>query len=194
MNRRELGALIFKIAALYLLLQAFINLNQFLAMIVMSMMTPGNISALGYAVFSGLPVILLILGAAYLKNHSDEMAIRFFGSEGEGTAVFAVTQKDVFALTLSVMGIYLCAQALPRLFNYFAALFMQYRASRLPGRNAYSMNDAYYRTILGDFIQIAIGSWLFFGRRGVADLWHRTRAATPYPTESGDTPADSSKE
>lgn len=193
MTRRDLGSLIFRSAGLYLLLQAFMGLNQFVGYLfygVFSFSLSGSLgnARLGLSLLPlGLPTLMLLVGSWFLIRNSDALAERFFGGEGDATMQFAITRQEVFAIALALMGVYLCAVALKDSAQELStiAMYSVVSGNMLNRSGPSSLPSAVTGQIiprlLGDLLQFVIGFWLAVGKQGLASLWHWGRTATTYP-------------
>jgi len=162
MTKQETGSLAFKLAGVYAIIKAAPVIGyavQLTASMLKYAGEDGGLSAAEAAVrigTSALPCVLLLgLGAALIVS-SRRLASLMFGDDE--AAFRSISGRDAQAIAFSVVGLVLTMRALNP----------EYRAP---------IQGTLWTNLVRMVLQLGVGIALFFGARGLSNLWHGLRTA-----------------
>ena len=173
MTNIELGSLSLKLAGIYTLVQALPMLQVFSLLLTEFGRRPvaethpdwGTLVAVELT-----PFFLMLLMGYLLIRYSAVLARNVF-ADPEAPATTLVNVADLRALALSVIGIAMVASALPRFTRF--AFYLSARSDSV--RSMFALTGDMGPELVERCAQLLIGLGLFFGQRGLADLWRKLR-------------------
>lgn len=193
MTRRELGSLVIRIFALYLLVSAF-------------QLAVSTLASMAYGIFvsfthGDLPVSirardqmamsLLLLPAAF---HAMAGVCLFLKSKPLGAGLLpggdpearmaAIAPGDAQAIAFSIVGLYLAATAVAKFCSVLPIIM------NTPKEIPAQMLRQEYTPFIAAIVQLILGVFIFFGGRSLARFLCFLRTATGYPSPADSTAPD----
>ena len=182
LTARQLAALACRVIALWLLAW---TLEDVIAVFYMAVTSITSINARNAAYFVGpflglLALSLPVAAAAYLWVRSDRMAARMVADDAAAVPAGGPGYPGLLSVALTVAGAAVAVPAIRSLVSAIAYMAQKHSDFAVWWHDPYWLSE-FFSAAVG----IALGAWLLFGGRGIANLivWART-AGHPVPDQS----------
>jgi hypothetical protein len=168
MTRQDIAKLACRIIALWLFCQAAIGLYTIFVFILQAVFQSANGDNVEFDYAGSIVPALMFLGTflmgALLWWKSDWISRKMIPDATTTVLVGPITTKDALSVALSVVGILIIVDILPKLCR---VIYVAYKDSE------HRQDVKSQASIIGDIIKLLLGIWILFGSRGIANLIRR---------------------
>lgn len=174
MSKREIAVLACKILSIYTIIKAITVLFYFAQSF--GFFFRGQQEAFRFALWligGLLPFVLLIIFGILLWYLSDQLAARMISDTVTSESNPKIVSTHIQAIAFSVIGLFVLAEALPRLTRIIIALSIR----PLNMQNQQLIHADKIAQIGALFVQLAIGFWLLLGSRRLVNILKTVREA-----------------
>jgi hypothetical protein len=178
MTHQNIASLSLKLFGVYAIIKA-VSYTQTLGILISSIVSnqmETNYPPL-WLIGSLLPFLLLLIIGLALIFRSDGIGKHLVSDEETEFRSTSLSFADIQAIAFSIAGVILFAQAFPKLIE-MAVNVNVLRRLEVGGMEKKIQLDLWTKSI-GLVIELAIGLGLFFGARGLANLWHKLQETRP---------------
>jgi hypothetical protein len=171
MNNRELGSFAIKLLGVYALIQS-LPLVQHLS-ILFGMRVTGNDDASRFMIIyasQALPFLLILFLSIILMTCSRGIARILFREDIEINLGGSGSWRELQSICFSCVAVLIFLQAMPRIGQ--AIINLWYLQTQQDMRRGYLISQMWHHGISA-VIQCVLAVFLFFGSRGLANVWHR---------------------
>jgi len=174
MTKREFASLVLKLLGVYAIIEA-LPLIQYVSMFLGMLGRPNGEWPVGAWPWMATTTPFLLVGGVgvILIARSDSLAGWLVTDDSKMDMRSGLSAQDVQAIAFSVVGVLVLLQAVPRLIHVIAA-FSQIASDEKMKSSLLRSACVSLATLL---IQVGLGVALFFGSRGLANIWTRLRVA-----------------
>ena len=179
MQKEDVIKLSLKLAGIYCLVVALqyitiffaglLNAAQHISLLVVSITVLGML----------FPYLLILLLSYFLIFKTTKVTQKMKFDEAPSVEKKSSSQ-DIQFLAFSIIGVFLVTTALPKLFQISVRLITIYSQTQQP------MNDLVKAANISDaaglILRIILGLYLFFGSKGLVNLWHKFQNTKGMPS------------
>ncbi len=179
MNNIKLGSFAIKLLGIYAIIQS-LPLIQYLVFPIQSFIMDRNDDTqrqLLYYVTSSIPFLLSLLLGIILIKCSERVAHIIFSHEEFTPSDYSMPEKEFQAVCFSAVAVLVFLNSLPKLCMLIMNIWQirQMRVQGIVDSNRYSANA--WESGIAFLVQFTIAIILFFGSRGLSNIWHHIQAA-----------------
>ncbi len=172
MNKREIAVLACKVLGVSAIIAAF-QLPVFGLMNILNKSDGG----IWLPIISILTITLPLGAGVFLWARAEVLAAQMVRGEETGSEKPILIGDDIQAMAFSVVGLFFFVQGFPR----FLSEIVHYATQGWPSSGFYA------RLFSGSFLQLVLAIALFFGGRGLVEIWKRIRGGgVPSPCKLPD--------
>ncbi len=175
MKTKELGVIAVKITGIACLVVAAFKFHHVFSLLLhyflrREEMAGAELMVIAPMVSFGL-IILAGLGFLFAGDR-----IAPFITRDETEIPFPQDGNAILRIGVAIVGIWVMAIAIPKLFQMLIYVAL-HNYERMSAATTYQMRIRYLPELIAAFVQVIIGTWMFFGSRGVIGIRHLLRDA-----------------